>query len=82
MWPSKTDLMKQTKLKQVGQIKKNLAGMTLKMQQVVFLTQVYPQVKLEQYGHCRDKLAIECDDFRQYLQMIIRVYSMQLPFKG
>jgi hypothetical protein len=55
----------------VRQRKKNGAGMILKKQQVVFLPQVYPQVKLEQYTHCRDKLTIECDDFRQYLLKII-----------
>ena len=60
MWPSKTDLMMQTKQKWVRQRKKNLAGMILKKQRVVFFpAQVYPQVKLEQYGHCRDKLAID-----------------------
>ena len=64
--------MKQTKQKWVRQRKKNLAGMILKKQQVVFFpAQGYPMIKLEQYGHCRDKLTIECDDFRQYLQMII-----------
>ena len=64
--------MKQTKQKWVRQRKKNMAGMILKKQQVVFCpAQIYPQVKLEHFGHCHDKLAIECDDFRQYLQMII-----------
>ena len=42
------------------QRKKNGAGMILKKQQVVFYpAQGYPMIKLEQYGHCRDKLAID-----------------------
>ena len=59
MWPSKTDLMKQTKQKWVRQRKKNSAGMILKTQQVVFCPQGYPMIKLVEYGHIRDKLAID-----------------------